>query len=253
MHALLRYTWLPLLLIACCLAFGGRPAGAQGMREFTYLTEEYFPFNYTDSGKVKGVSTDLIRLIWTHLGLPPQPVKAVPWARAYERIQHQPGTVLFSMARTPEREDLFRWVGPIMNVRFVLIAKKEKNITLTGLDQLTGYSIGTLREDISDTLLAPYASHNAIEPVADMRQNVLKLHEDRLDMIAYEEFSWPRMVTRFGLDPEGFETVLVLRETPVYYAFHRDTAPEVIDAFQNALDFIKKTEAYRNILGQYMQ
>ena len=253
MHRSLRHSWLPLVLLACCLLLVGRPAQAQGMREFTYLTEEYFPFNYTDGDEVKGVSTDLLRLIWTHLGLPRQPIKAVPWARAYERIQHQPGTVLFSMARTPEREELFRWVGPIMNVRFALFAKKERNITLTDLDQLKGYSIGTLREDISDTILAPYGQLNTIEPVADMRQNVLKLRKDRLDMVAYEEFSWPPLITRFGLEPTDYETVLILRETPVYYAFHRDTPPEIVDAFQQALDFIKNTAAYHHILSLYMR
>ena len=223
------------------------------MPEFTYLTEEYFPFNYTDGGEVKGVSADLIRLIWARLGLPRQQIRAVPWARAYERIQHQPGTVLFSMARSPERESLFRWVGPIMNVRFVLFAKRDKHIALAGFDRLKGYSIGTLREDISDTILAPYASANTIEPVADMRQNVLKLKEDRLDMVAYEEFSWPHLVTRFGLDPSDFEAVLVLRETPVYYAFHHDTPAETVAAFQQALDSIKETAAYQHILSRYMR
>jgi polar amino acid transport system substrate-binding protein len=253
MHGFLRHTLLPLILLAICLTLGGRPAGAEEMPELTYLTEEYFPFNYTDGDRVKGVSTDLLRLIWTRLGLPKQPIRVMPWARAYERIRHQPGTVLFSMARTPEREDLFRWVGPIMTVRFALFAKKDKNITLTDLDQMKGYSVGILREDISDAILTPYASSNSIEPVADMRQNVLKLKEDRLDMVAYEEFCWPRLVTRLGLDPEDFETVFVLRETPVYYAFHRDTPPETVDAFQQALDSIKNTPAYPHILSLYMR
>ena len=251
MHRSLSRIGLALLLLVCLLA--PAPAEAEEMQGFTYLTEEYFPFNYTDDGEVKGVSADLLRLIWARLELPRQPIKAVPWARAYERIQCQPGTVLFSMARTQERDPLFHWVGPIMNVRFVLFAKRERHITLTGLENLRNYSIGTLREDISDTILAPYASINNIEPVADMRQNVLKLKEDRLDLVAYEEFSWPHLVTRFGLDPSDFETVLVLRETPVYYAFHPDTPARTVAEFQQALDSIKDTAAYQHILSRYIR
>lgn len=252
MCGILRYSWLPFLLILF-LVTGGRPAGAEEAQEFTYLTEEYFPFNYLDDGKVKGVSVDLLRLVWARLGIPQQEIKVVPWARAYERIRHQPGTVLFSMARTAEREPLFRWVGPIMPVRFVLLAKKEKDIELRSLDDLKGFSIGTLREDVSDNILRPLSAVNTIEPVANMRQNVLKLMEDRLDMVAYEEFCWPRLITRIGFDPSDFETVLVLHEVPVYYAFHHDTPAETIDAFQQALDSIKDTSAYHHVLSRYMR
>jgi len=216
------------------------------------MTEEYYPFNYTEKGEVKGISTDLLRMTWEELGITPQPIEAMPWARVYDRIQHEQSTVLFSMARTPEREDIFAWAGPIMVVRFVLIAKKEKQITLKSLEDLKGHSVGTLREDISDTLLQEYKDIARIDPVANMEQNIHKLLDDRLDMVAYEERSWQKIVTKLKLPINDFETVFVLRETPVYYAFHWQTPPDLVTEFQQALDRIKARPEYQQVLDKYL-
>ncbi|MEF2232259.1 MAG: transporter substrate-binding domain-containing protein [Pseudodesulfovibrio sp.] len=243
---------VPLVLAALILA-APLAAQPQSPEQLTYLTEEYYPFNYADGGTVRGVSADLLRMVWNRLGVQEQSIEILPWARAYELARHQPGTVLFGMARTPERESMFRWAGPIFNVRFVLIAKKSKQIQVRSLDQLNGYCIGTVRGDVAHTLLAPHLRECTVEAVADMKQNVRKLVEDRLDMVAYEEHSWPGLATRMGVDPDQFETVFLLRETPIYFAFHIDTDPSLLAAFQEALDSVTASQYYPMILNTYLK
>ncbi|MGE4423770.1 MAG: substrate-binding periplasmic protein [Pseudodesulfovibrio sp.] len=240
-----------LLLLPAAASGGGCPADR--LAGYTWLTEEYYPFNYLENGVMRGVSVDLLRMVWAELGTPEQRVESMPWARAYERLQHEPDTVLFCMARTPEREHAFRWAGPIASVRFVLIARKDRHIRLDSLNDLKGLAVGTLREDVSDTLLAGYQGVASIQPVARMRQNISKLMTGRLDLVAYEEGCWRKITARDGLDPDSFETVYVLRETPVYYAFHPDTPAEVVDAFQAALDRVKARPGYRELLDAYLR
>lgn len=229
------------------------PVFAGPFEDISYMTEEYYPFNYLEKGEVRGISADLLRLVWKELGVAPQPIESMPWARAYDRIRYEPGTVLFSMARTQERETMFEWAGPIMVVRFVLIARKDRGIQLSSLSDLEGLRIGTLREDISDTLLAEYKSIACVEPVANMKQNIDKLVKGRVDMVAYEERSWQKIAARRGLDPDDFETVYVLQETPVYFAFHVGTAVPVVREFQLVIDKIKATPAYQMILDKYLE
>lgn len=245
-------------LVLCVLlllpsAAAGGPHPADGLAGYTWLTEEYYPFNYSENGVMKGVSVDLLRMVWAELGTPEQPVESMPWARAYERLQHESATVLFCMARTAEREHAFLWAGPIASVRFVLIARKKRHIRLDTLDDLKGLAVGTLREDVSDTLLAGYQRVASIQPVARMRQNISKLMTDRLDLVAYEEGCWRKITAREGLDPDDFETVYVLRETPVYFAFHPDTPPGLVAAFQGALDRVKARPGYRELLDAYLR
>ncbi|AMK10635.1 substrate-binding periplasmic protein [Pseudodesulfovibrio indicus] len=241
-----------LTLFVLLLAPSARPALAEPLPGLTYLTEEYYPFNYTENGDLKGVSYELLRMVWEELGMPPKPVEVLPWARGYERVRFEKGTVLFSMARTPERERLFHWVGPIMAVRFVLIARKDRAIRLDSLDDLRGMTVGTLRGDVSDTLLTAYQTIASIQPVADMRQNIDKLMNNRLDMVAYEELSWDKIAARSGLTVDDFETVYVLRETPVYFAFNKDVCEVVVKQFQEALDRARKRSRFRQILDDYL-
>ena len=241
------------LTLYLLLSWGIFPAHAQSFEDLTYMTEEYYPFNYTEKGEVKGISVELLHLVWKELGVTPQPIEVLPWARAYDRIQHEPRTFLFSMARTEDREDMFQWAGPTMVARFVLIAKKSSNITLTSLKDLAGKSVGTLRKDISDILLKDYNGIAKVEAVAKMEQNVSKLVSDRLDMVAYEKRSWERLIKRLGLYPDDFETVFTLCETSVYYAFHQGIPPAMVREFQQALDLVKARPAYQQVLDVYLK
>lgn len=234
-----------MLALAC-------PRPAQAQWEVAYLTEEYYPFNYTDNGEIKGISADLLRQVWAELGETERPIMVMPWARAYDRALNVSNTMLFSMARIPQRENLFRWAGPIATTRFVLIAKKSAHIVLPSMGQAEGFRIGTVRDDVSDWLLQPHADRNRIEPVADMRQNIRKLENDRLDMLAYEESAWRQLAIKNGLSPDDYETVFVLRVTPVFFAFNLDVPPPVVHNFQKALDRIKASGRYQAILDAYL-
>lgn len=232
------------------------PPAVRAGWELAYVSEEYYPFNYTEKGETRGVSVDLLRLVWKELGEEEHAIRMLPWARAYDRGCNVSNTVLFSMARTPQRENLFRWAGPIATVRFVLIAKKSSRIRLDHLDDLEdgkAYRIGTLRNDITHALLRAHCGQSKVEPLADMRQNILKLVDDRLDMVAYEEASWRKLAMRHGLSPDDYETVLVLREAPVFYAFHRDIPPDAYRDFQRALERVKTSPEYREILDRHLR
>lgn len=227
-------------------------ADTVALQDHTYLTEQYYPFNYCEGGIVTGLSAELLRMVWKELDINPVLIQSMPWARAYERIQHTPGTVLFSMARTENREHLFKWAGPITVARFVLIGKKSRGFSLQSLDQLTGQSIGTLRDDIADTLLRPYNDKARVQPLADMALNVAKLRDDRLDLIAYDEISWHMLAKRMQLDLSDFETVFVLQETAVNYAFNPAISDTDLRLFQQALDKVKATPAYEQIVRKYL-
>ena len=218
-----------------------------------WITEEYYPFNYREDGVVRGISADLLRLAWAELGEPEQSIFILPWARAYKQAMGTSGMVLFSTARTPEREALFKWAGPIAQVRFVLAAPRGSGVRVGRPEDLAGLRVGTLRDDVSDSLLAPWRSVCRVESVADMDQNLRKLDAGRIDLVAYEEASLRLLLRRQGRDPDAYETVYVLKETPVYYAFHISTDDELVRRFQRALDDAKDSEAYARLLDTYLR
>ena len=242
------------LVLALALALpGGAAAGADSDAGLTWVTEDYYPFNYHEGGEVRGISADLLRLVWAELGEPEQSIFVLPWARAYKQALGTRGMVLFSTARTPEREALFKWAGPIAHVRFVLAARRGSRVRVGRPEDLAGLRVGTLRDDVSDSLLAPWRSLCRVESVADMAQNMRKLDAGRIDLVAYEEASLRLLLKRQGRDPDEYETVFVLKEIPVYYAFHISTDDALVRRFQRALDDAKNSEAYARLLETYLR
>jgi polar amino acid transport system substrate-binding protein len=122
-----RYTYLlfiavmiaALLLAAVCLSEleqeSGEQLGASKSVTLTYYTEQLPPYSYQENGTLTGISVDLLESITEKMGakVPREEVYLVSWTEGYEKALTQHGTVLFSMARTPEREQSFKWAGPI--------------------------------------------------------------------------------------------------------------------------------------------
>jgi polar amino acid transport system substrate-binding protein len=78
--------------------------------------------------------------------------------------------------------------------------------------------------------------NNKLQGVSKLRQNVQKLELDRIDLIAYSENGFYKHLKINNLDPKKFESVYILKETELYYAFHKDTPDSLVQKFQKALD-----------------
>ncbi len=108
--------------------FAAQPSlGSEGVpvrSPHTFLTEQFKPYNYQENGQAKGIAIEFLKLMWHQMGEREHPIEFLPWSRAYEMTRTRSGVVLFATIRTPEREDLFKWVGPIASTKTYLIAPK---------------------------------------------------------------------------------------------------------------------------------
>jgi len=181
---------------------------AQNAADLTYMTEEYPPFNYSKNGKLMGVAVDLLRAIWLEMGVPEQEILVFPWARAYKMAQTKPGTVLFSTTRNPEREHLFKWVGPIKSNPIGLIAKKDRHIKIDSFRDAKNYKIGTIREDYSETALANKGFDlDSFERTAKLISNIKKLDIGRIDLLVNNVEGTFHTIEANGLNRDNYECV----------------------------------------------
>jgi polar amino acid transport system substrate-binding protein len=229
-----------------------RPDCAGVLRSLTYYTEEYYPYNYLEDEEVRGFSADTLRLVWKELGIPQRPITLLPWARALRIVQSTPGAVLFSVARTPERESLFRWACPIGQVRFVLVARSDSGVVVNSLWDLQNYTIGTIRDDVTDDLLRSLGLELDVDPVSTMEHNLMKLDKGRIDLMAYEEESLHKYLSRKGLDRSLYRTVYLLKTIPVCFAFNRDVPEEVVRRFSHALRNLRHSPSLDELRTRYL-
>ena len=97
------------------------------------VAEDYYPLSYFDSGKVSGTLVDLIESITYTAGMPVSrnEIRIIPWNQAYITAQQIPDTLLLGIYRTPDRENLFRWIGPVAVDPSVFFEKAR----ITGTDE----------------------------------------------------------------------------------------------------------------------
>lgn len=218
----------------------------------TFLTEENPPFHYTDNGVLKGIAVDILHRMWEKMEEPRKNIAVMPWSRAYEAAQHKPGTVIFVTARLPEREKLFKWVGPITMSQLVLLTTRENSITLHSDDDIRKYRIGVLHNDVAELIMRRLGvPSQKLDMAPDHKTSVLKLLAGRIDMMVKGEKSLNEFLKGIGQNPENFKVLRKVAGVQVCYAFHKDTPDSVIHKYQGALNALRADGALNRIIRRY--
>lgn len=123
---LLRFSWLVLVVISCTGS-----AAADAETTLHLLTEENPPYSYTDtsSGDVTGTGVAIVREIMAQSGFT-YSIQSLPWQRAYRRAQSKANTCVFMTNRTPAREPLFQWVGPLLEGGWAVFKRPDSALTI---------------------------------------------------------------------------------------------------------------------------
>jgi polar amino acid transport system substrate-binding protein len=220
------------------------------------LTEDYPPYNYMEKGQVTGFSTKIVEQVFLKAGIQGKP-KLYPWARAYEMVLEKENTLIYTITRNSERENLFKWVGPLASrAIFLFNQKKRKDIEINSLEDAKKYIIGVTRDDgFSISLMKKgFEIGKNIYPVSKEEQNIEKLFTGRIDLVGNVELYMGYIVKSLGLDFNKLAKVYELPDKNAYYmALNKKTSDTIVNKLQHALDEIKQNGTYQNIADQYLK
>jgi polar amino acid transport system substrate-binding protein len=79
------------------------------------------------------------------------------------------------------------------------------------------------------------------------------LAKGRLDAIVYAEDIARFQFARAGIDPAQYETVFVLKNSHMGYAFHNSTDPRTLEPLRKALDKRRAEGTVDRIYATYMR
>jgi polar amino acid transport system substrate-binding protein len=133
-----RY-WLGIIGIWPVLAAAGA---------ISLVTEDYPPFNFVNakSGEISGISTEKVQELMRRAG-EKFTLAAYPWARSVQMAQNNPDTCVYSTSRTPGREALYKWIGPLVRNNWTVYARADDTRRPHSLEDLRPYVIGGYRND----------------------------------------------------------------------------------------------------------
>lgn len=200
-----------LLLTLCMglsLALASQVAEAQA--RITFLLPETPAVFVRDpvTGSFSGRGIAMLNRLAKHAGLAEPQFEQTVTARALLDASTRPGTCAVGMGRSPEREAMFLWAGPISRAELVLLARADDPRSLTSLSDARNLTIGVIRNSVAAQQLRN--QNLQLEEVADDATNMRKLQAKRIDLwaanafVAKEEMRnavapAPKTVLSFGL------------------------------------------------------
>lgn len=218
------------------------------------LTENYPPYNMSINGKnfaqddnIDGIAADIVREMFKRAGVKYNLSLRFPWDRIYKLALEKPGYGVFATSRLPEREPLFKWVGPIGPDDWIMLAKSDSAIALGSLDEAKKYKVGAYKGDA----IAEYLTQQKLEPVIALRdqENAKKLQGGQIDLWATGDPAGRYLAKQEGV--AGLKTVLRFNSAELFLALNKEVPDEVVQKLQAALDKMRAEGYVEDTLNSY--
>jgi len=233
---------------ACCLAtLATLASGDAAAAKLYIMTERLPPASMQDGAHVIGRETDKIREVMLRSSIT-YTIDLLPWKRAYSTALARADACVYSTTRTPEREQLFKWVGPTDEADWVFLGRPEHTFKLDTLDDARTLRIGTYNGDARDEFLRTHGFH--VDPVLDDFANPQKLLLNRIDLwavgirpgsTALANYSWSEKVV----------PLLVFKHIQVYLACNPAVPDALIEQMNAALAAMRRDGAVAKIERHY--
>ena len=235
--------WLTVLLIAAmflvaCNVPGTVPPADSGLR---IITEDYPPYNFVDKdNNVTGQSTELVEAILEKAGTQVD-IEVMPLSEGLALAQKGPNVVIYSLNRTPQREGLFKWVGPIGHYEQAFYAIKGSTIEVNKLEDAKNVrKIGVYKGDAGAQFLASQGFTNLDESLTDT-EALQKLIDGTVQLWLGNKEGLAITAEQAGVNPDDLVMLPVVAiRADLYIAFSKDIPDSTVQAWQSALDTLKQ-------------
>ncbi|MBB2485971.1 transporter substrate-binding domain-containing protein [Mitsuaria sp. WAJ17] len=234
-------------------AFGGSVAlAAPPAPPQVVAVTEPTSYAYMEQGQLKGNSVAFVELSLRRAGLQPYQSMLVPWARAYDMALKEPNVLIYLLARTPEREPLFEWVGELLRLRYRLYGlKAREDLQLHSMADARDLRVGVVRDDVRHQRLKALGFTRLVVS-SDISETLRQLRRGQVDLVPMGARDLAENCRLMGLDCAQFRLVLPLPELDVsaYMAFSRGTPVAKIQALRKAYEALRREGQLQQMMGE---
>ncbi|KJU77754.1 substrate-binding periplasmic protein [Ectopseudomonas chengduensis] len=220
---------------------------------YQLVTEEWAPYNYRENEHITGMATEVVRAIMALTGDDFE-IRMRPSMRASRVLHTQPRTIMYSMFRTPERESLFKWVGPIAEESIYPYQLAIAAQPIHTLEQLLHTPrITTRHAGLVPTMLASMGFDNLDTSATESEQLYRMLLAGRTEVIIGDTDAGVAYYSRqLGIAPGSLRRVPIeLYRSSLYIAFSRDSDDALVAAWAAALARLRRSGELARIQRRY--
>jgi polar amino acid transport system substrate-binding protein len=217
-------------------------------------TEEFPPFNYTEQQQARGLSNEILNRISAKTGITVSR-SSLPWLRAVQQSQADKNSVLYTVVRTPQREQQYLWVGPYDDCDVVFVKLKANPISINSLKDAERYSVGAARGAAAAQILQSKGFNPQLFDLSSPEESrsVRMLFAGRFDLSAGMLISHIYGARRLQLDPSKLETAFTIQPGyGCYFAFNPKVDQQIFKQFKAAFDTMKHNGELEKIRSHYI-
>lgn len=237
------------IAIFACFLIGA----AISSQEMRIITEDWAPYNYSADGILTGLSVEIVHAILDELELS-APIELFPGLRAKEMFDHETRIIMITLYRTPEREGLYKWVGPI-DTGAIYLYQREENpaVYYTLEDAKTARGICCRNGGLIRDLLLLNGFTNLLDFAGDSVQVYNMLLSGRGELgISDTDLGVTHYLKLMGVPPSALKrTGVKVFESDLYIAFSKDFSEETVALWQDALNALKQNGTYDVLYRKY--
>lgn len=212
------------------------------------------PLSFDQEGKPAGLAVELLQKM-AELAAMDLSLALQPRLRAEKSFVEAPGSLLFPLARLPERENRYRWVGPVLPRRVGIYSLSTRtDIRFRSLQQLDGLRLGatagtaTLEQLVAEGLKP--GKELEVSPSYDA--SVRKLLAGRMDLLVIGDLNAYWQLRQLQEPPERIKEVAVLDASADYcFGLHLDAEPAQAEALQKALEQLRRNGTLERLRRSY--
>ena len=222
---------------------------------YQVVTEEWAPYNYEENNQLTGMATEIVRAIMTLTGDDFELV-LLPSMRTTHVLQTRPKTIMYSLFRTPEREPLYKWVGPIVEESIHPYQLANAAQPVNSLEQLLhAPQISTRHAGLIPEMLQSLGFKNLDRSAAASQQLYRMLLAGRTDIIVGDTDAGVSYYSRqLNIAPGTLRQIPIeLYRASLYIAFSRDCDDKLLAAWARALEQLRHSGELQRIQRRYEQ
>ncbi|MCK9556714.1 MAG: transporter substrate-binding domain-containing protein [Candidatus Cloacimonetes bacterium] len=206
--------------------------------ELRLLTENYPPLTFIQNEEVTGFGTDVVNAIQAELGTD-FPIQLTSWEDAYATALSEENVVLFTMDKTPEREELFHFIGPLGSNVASFYCHRDRMLVPNDVEKAKTYkSIATTTNWFTEQHLRELGFKNIVSN-KDPIQSVKLLANKQADLAVFTDVTLAELCREAEVEPDTFTPVLELLSTDYYIAISKITNVKIVEKWQKAFNTIK--------------
>lgn len=179
-------------------------------------------------------------------------IKEMPFKRAFKLVQVGESYALFNVSRTPDREEKFKWVGPLQTeVDYFYEMKKNPTGIRTLEDAKKVELICVLNGGVHQETLKNNGFENLF-PSTSYETCFKMLATYRVALTPSAESTLDKKSKVAGLDPDSVhQTPVIVLKSQGFIAISTSVPDWVVDKWQSTLDSMKSSGEYQRLYTEY--